>query len=225
MRIATSLGRYEFFHVNAKFFFFCSMRTLSASMICAPGACRSSPNARRSSSRSLMVSQCGMPGAGSGSGSTGMAAPRISLNLSPREPTPGVCISMASSGMSALGWCSLAGPPWTLGPASPISRCRRRASSSPCSRIRHRPGREGVRKTRLSPGGGSSLSSSSCSSSSESSCCWKVPGTGSCCVCAGGCGSCSCLCCGPFLCLCLFDPFFPWGMPSQGLPAHRHPDL
>ena len=64
---------------------------------------------------------------------------------------------------------------------------------------RHRPGREGVRKTRLSPVP-PPLSPHAAG---------KVPGTCSCCVCAGGCGSCSCLCCGPFLCLCLFDPFFP----------------
>ena len=57
---------------------------------------------------------------------------------SPLLPTSGVSISMASSGVSALGlsrWCTLAGPPWTLGPVSPISLLRRRASSSPCSRM------------------------------------------------------------------------------------------
>ena len=150
---------------------------------------------------------------------------------------------MASSGKSALGWCNLAGPPWTLGPVSPISRRRRQASSSPCSRMmsvrsalggalpascmalcllrpsaldlllacllgRHRPGRDGVRKTRRSTAG-VSLSSSSCSSSSESSCCWEGPWDLLLLRLRGG--SCSCLCCGLCPCLCpfLYDPSSP----------------
>ena len=105
-----------------------------AAMIWAPGACRSSPKARRSNSKSLMLSQCGTAGPWSGSGRMGMGAPCMRRRRSPQDPTPGVCISMASSGISALGWCRCAGPPWTLGRFWPHSRFCLLASPSPCSR-------------------------------------------------------------------------------------------